>query len=1783
MKGKKLIKEIIQIKKISYIIILIFLLQIFCPVIMQIKFNSIVYAEDNESSNGNVTYSDGDNGIIAMIDSRNKNINEIVINRYVNIYNNWKKVTGYRILSERDNKTYEGFSFGSDILPNLEKLTIPIELVKKYKKNSIFSNYNSTYEYANIKELKLKGTLENLHGYNKVYELSDLGVDFSKLTKLERVYIDITIEEDKQKYDDYTIKIGDRLFANCNSLKSVDIVTYKYKDNNNKDNSKRESVVSKIEIGEASFYNCKNLNYLKLNQNNTIKIGNYAFYKCESLKESFTETVGYPEGVKDYTIWRSGLIGKDLKYLGDYAFYGCKNFNGHFTENSMLENLGKSAFEESGLVQADLCDANKITEIKDNTFKNCKKLCHVTFPKYLNYIGKYAFYACNSEGSLERDNSRASWWDPMPTWILPKFVKKIDEEAFANCAYIKIQIPSSVTEIGKDAITSVYRIICAKGSYAEKLLNSKGIEYEVYDDTYAGFSYVLERNNGQKTARILTFFGTKTNTGTKNIPKQITAGHDSYNVTEIEANAFTGTYVSGVVVPNTVKTIKAEAFSDCSNLSKVEIPKSVNYIDKSAFYNSPKVTIYCYRGSYAEKFALANNLKCINLDNKAEESSTEKTNNTSNTNNTNGTNNNKTENVVVKKESKQNEQIKAEVSKSNNEAETVKNIANILGTAASQIAQTVNDFDLTVPEISWNYVYNGLDMVKIKFTIRDSGVGVRYYKLTDNPSEKDGEYKDLGSGKSSYSVTYTFYTNKIYYLYAKDVNGNMSSLKVEINGIDKSAPKIDKLVLKSYEGIGKKVTLEWNAVDDGVGIKYWKVSNNENDYNGNYIAYDKNYKNKGDSKVISKNGEYYLYVKDAKGNVACRKFNVGTIDNTCPEFGSISYRYVKDSIYVDWSAFDNGVGIKGWKVSTNADDWKGNYKNYTSLRNSTTGVYEIKKAGTYYLYVTDDNGNSTRKTIRINDNMIDKNAPSITKYKIVNDENNTYIEFTANDNRTGDRGLNYYGLATSYSGTGIHYYSYSSDETKKQVTKRVQVKKSGQYFIFVKDKAGYIQKTGPIIVDVVRPYATKYACTFSETGKYLDKTYYIKKGSKLKIKVTCNENIKEIDKSKIKLEGFSSNIDIERINGRSNEFYIVVSSNAIKGTGTLSVEEGYLTDFAGNKSKKSNQLSKIQISVDGAAPTIDYSYNYNKVKVTMKDECRISKYQWRVVDDNKKVLWSGEMHGQKKSINKKELTKTLTLRKHIGGIVEFYVEDIFGNSKTYTINPETKASIKRLEKNGNIVTYRIKMNLKSKLYDTYVKNLQNYQTAKNFKVVELKAEDDTGKNYLLKIDTKGKNVDEKIIIPKGTIYVYNQNDYREIEMEIDLDNRIPTIDLGNVSTNKAQSLRLSFHFADANSGLKIYKIVRLDENGNVKKVLRRKTIKNSSDVEKISNYSDSILIKENGKLKISVWDEQGNLAEKYIDINTIDITKPKANLQYNDPNEDGEVEIILESNEKITVKDNAKWSYVDENKDKIKATYKEKDITGTGTKDTVIIVDEAGNETKAYIKDKIAPRAVSITKLKDQNTGNTNVAIKLSEKIKYTDDLAGWNLSDNQYYLSKSLANDEEISLTDLAGNTTSIFIDLNDEGGQVSKVYKSKKLTPSSASTPTTEVVKRLYLNVPIQSVDLGKLEGKVQCKLENYNKTVKLTYTQNVTTREYITFKVNDSYSEKQYISAVKNIVIKGDSNNDGKIDNDDLTLLSNYITGNAENTEDEFKKFAMDVDNDNDIDYDDYTMLSEIILKN
>lgn len=286
---------------------------------------------------------------------------------------------------------------------------------------------------------------------------------------------------------------------------------------------------------------------------------------------------------------------------------------------------------------------------------------------------------------------------------------------------------------------------------------------------------------------------------------------------------------------------------------------------------------------------------------------------------------------------------------------------------------------------------------------------------------------------------------------------------------------------------------------------------------------------------------------------------------------------------------------------------------------------------------------------------------------------------------------------------------------------------------------------------------------------------------------------------------------------------------------------------------------------------------------------------------------------------------------------------------------------------------------------------------------------------------------------------------------------------------------------------------------------------------------------ENVKETITVIDESNNELAVRVEISNIDRTNPEVQVEYSKKeitNQD--IIVAIKSNEPIQELEG--WT-LSEDKLTLTKAYIE------NAAEEVVIRDLAGNEKKVTVMvqniDKVAPGIQINYKREYYNPENeaegfeTIVTITADEVVQ---EVEGWILSENGKSLTKTYKENikEEVEISDIAGNTAITNIDI----GELDLEVRYHNL----GSNPIDAVVVSIVSNR-----ELKPIEG---WELSSDKKILTKSFTENI--NKYITVEDiigNISYVEV-LITDIGKSLIKGDANQDGKIDTADLLAILRHI---------------------------------------
>ena len=282
-----------------------------------------------------------------------------------------------------------------------------------------------------------------------------------------------------------------------------------------------------------------------------VGIGAYAF--SEYYRDGRITKVSIPEGVKS---------------IGKYAFGDCKKLKS-ITLPKTIKSIGANAFNGCSSLTG-ITIPEGVKKIEESTFDGCSKLKSVKLPNTIKEMEITAFGGCSSLTSID----------------LPKNIEVISAWAFADCTSLKsIDIPKKVTTIQQSAFSGCSNL--SNVNLPKKLSNIEGY-------VFRGCSSLTSIKLPQNECYIGN--GAFSGSGLTNItiPSTMT----------IESDTFTYCKDLKTVVLDRVFFVEDNAFVGCSGLRSIVMP-NVIMIDKDAFKecNKKKITIYCKKGSEAEKFA----------------------------------------------------------------------------------------------------------------------------------------------------------------------------------------------------------------------------------------------------------------------------------------------------------------------------------------------------------------------------------------------------------------------------------------------------------------------------------------------------------------------------------------------------------------------------------------------------------------------------------------------------------------------------------------------------------------------------------------------------------------------------------------------------------------------------------------------------------------------------------------------------------------------------------------------------------------------------------------------------------------------------------------------------------------------------------------------------------------------------------------------------------------------------------------------------------------------------
>ena len=426
--------------------------------------------------------------------------------------------------------------------------------------------------------------------------------------------------------------IGSRVFENCTSLTSITIPNSVTRIDSRafSDCTSLTSITipdSVTRIGEFTFSGCESLKSITIPDSVT-RIGEFTFSGCESLK-----SITIPDGIEwicQHTFARctsltSVIIPDSVTSIDTSAFSDCTSLKS-ITIPDSVTSIDSSAFKDcKSLTSIKIPDS--VTSIESSTFENCTSLTSIAIPNSVTSIESSAFYGCKSLTSVTIPDSVTSIGDytfdyctSLASVTIPDSVTRIGEGAFGSTSLTSITIPDGVTSIGDYTFAS-----CTSLTSITIPNSVTSIGEGAFRDCTNLTSITIPDSVASIEKRA---FRDCTNLTSITIPDSIASiGESTFeNCTSLTSitipNSVTsiGDYTFNncksltiITIPDSVTSIGDYTFRNCTSLTSITIPDSVTSIGECAFMYCENLTIYGYKNTAAEEYALNNGFGFINL------------------------------------------------------------------------------------------------------------------------------------------------------------------------------------------------------------------------------------------------------------------------------------------------------------------------------------------------------------------------------------------------------------------------------------------------------------------------------------------------------------------------------------------------------------------------------------------------------------------------------------------------------------------------------------------------------------------------------------------------------------------------------------------------------------------------------------------------------------------------------------------------------------------------------------------------------------------------------------------------------------------------------------------------------------------------------------------------------------------------------------------------------------------------------------------------------------------
>lgn len=471
------------------------------------------------------------------------------------------------------NKVRNPFAISDNVFSSYTAaMYVPVGSKETYQKTAGWKNFATIYE-----------------GERKEYTDEKIGMSFvcatgdktAILTKITTTAKDVIVPDSFMVTGDskyYKVIAIDKSVCNNNSsMESLKIP---------------EKVMT---IGANAFSNCSKLNMLWL-PSTLAEIGKNAFANCKaithicsSVKTPFDIDLSVfsdyskpilfvPDGTANAYKGKGGweqfqnvvegyLV--DVPTIDDMTYLRIRNGEGSTVSGTAI--LTKAATTTPDVIIPDTIKLKtddisyKVKTISESAFKNNTKLVNLTIPEYVDSVGQNAFNGCNN---------------------IVYIISRIKKPSAINDNVFSITTPTLYVPVGSKA---AYQNTAGWKNFTTIYEG----ERKVYTHDSLGMSFICA--TGDKTAILTKITTTRQNVI---VPDSFLVEADAsyYKVVAIDKSVCNNNAsMESLKIPENVKTIGANAFSNCSKLYMVWLPSTLQDIGERAFENCRAISYLCIK------------------------------------------------------------------------------------------------------------------------------------------------------------------------------------------------------------------------------------------------------------------------------------------------------------------------------------------------------------------------------------------------------------------------------------------------------------------------------------------------------------------------------------------------------------------------------------------------------------------------------------------------------------------------------------------------------------------------------------------------------------------------------------------------------------------------------------------------------------------------------------------------------------------------------------------------------------------------------------------------------------------------------------------------------------------------------------------------------------------------------------------------------------------------------------------------------------------------------------